>query len=159
MSMDSPKLTKSIEDYIKVMYNLKKVKGIIRVNDIAEELNVKPPSVVEAVDRISRLELISHEKYGEIKLNKMGMSIAESVTHKHAVVKEFLDMLGIDNETIDVEACEMEHILSNSTINKLDEFTKFIEIYSGDNGFLKSFKCYEKYKILADRNKTSGTSF
>ena len=42
--MNYLKLTKSMEDYLEVMYNLEKEKGIIRVVDIAEELNVKPSS-------------------------------------------------------------------------------------------------------------------
>ncbi|NMC58665.1 MAG: hypothetical protein GYA51_04655, partial [Candidatus Methanofastidiosa archaeon] len=69
---DLPKLTKSTEDYIEVMYNLKKVKGTIRVTDIAEKLDFKPSSVVEAVNKISKLKLVSKEKYGEIKLTEMG---------------------------------------------------------------------------------------
>lgn len=144
MSEDSIKLTKSIEDYLEVMYNLRKTKGTIRVTDIAEKLNVKPPSVVEAVGKISRLKLISREKYGEIKLNKKGIKIAEGIIHKHVIIKDFLNMLGVDNETAEKEACAMEHILSNSTINKLKKFTEFIEIYSENKDFLSSFRRYEK---------------
>lgn len=154
MSEDSIKLTKSIEDYIEVMYNLKKTKGTIRVTDIAEELNVKPPSVVEAVDKIFRLKLISREKYGEIKLNKKGIKVAEGIIHKHIIIKDFLNILGVDKETAEKEACAMEHILSNSTINKLKKFTEFIEIHLEDKEFLKSFKYYEKYNKLPN-NQTS----
>lgn len=73
MPDNSPKLAKSIEDYPEAIYNLKKTKGIIKVSAIAEELNVKPPSVVEAVTKISKLKLVSREKYGEMKLNKKGI--------------------------------------------------------------------------------------
>ncbi|MEN6591810.1 MAG: metal-dependent transcriptional regulator [Methanobacterium sp.] len=75
--MNYLKLTKSMEDYLEVMYNLEKEKGIIRVVDIAEELNVKPSSVVEAVDKIYKLDLISREKYKEIKLNEKGIKAAK----------------------------------------------------------------------------------
>jgi DtxR family transcriptional regulator, Mn-dependent transcriptional regulator len=129
MSEDFIKLTKSIEDYIEVMYNLKKVKGTIRVTGIAEKLDVKPSSVVEAVNKISRLKLASREKYGEIKLTKKGIQIAECIIHKHNSLKKFLDVLGVDGATAEMEACAMEHILSNSTINKIEKFTEFIEDY------------------------------
>jgi DtxR family Mn-dependent transcriptional regulator len=128
---DLPKLTKSTEDYIEVMYNLKKVKGTIRVTDIAEKLDFKPSSVVEAVNKISKLKLVSKEKYGEIKLTEMGIQIAEDIIHKHNTLKKFLDVLGVDDRTAEEEACAMEHILSNSTINKIEKFTEFIE--SGQN--------------------------
>ncbi len=85
--MNSLKLTKSMEDYLEVMYNLEKEKGIIRVVDIAEELNVKPSSVVEAVDKIYKLDLISREKYKEIKLNEKGIKAAKRVIRKHIILK------------------------------------------------------------------------
>ncbi len=127
MSEDFIKLTKSIEDYIEVMYNLKKVKGTIRVTDIAEKLDVKPSSVVEAVNKISGLELVSREKYGEIKLTEMGIQIAEGIIHKHNILKKFLNVLNVDDATAEKEACAMEHILSNSTINKIEKFTEFVK--------------------------------
>jgi len=145
MHDNSLKLTKSIEDYLEAMYNLKKAKGIIRVNDIAEELNVKPPSVVEAVNKISKLKLVSRKKYGEIKLNKKGIKIAETIIYKHTTLKKFLKILDVDNETAEREACAMEHILSDLTINKIEKFTEFIEIHSKDTKFMESFKYYEKY--------------
>ena len=149
MDKDFIKLTKSIEDYLEVMYNLKENKGIIRVVDIAEKLNVKPPSVVEAVDKISKLKLLSREKYGEIKLNEKGIRVAKGIIHKHIVIKKFLDVLNVDNKTAEKEACAMEHILSDSTINKLEKFTEFVEIYLKDDEFLASFKHYEKYGKLS----------
>ncbi|AXV37611.1 MAG: DtxR family transcriptional regulator [Methanobacterium sp. BRmetb2] len=119
MNEDSLNLTKSIEDYLEVIYKLKKAKGIIKVSDIAEELNVKPPSVVEAVNKMSKLKFISHKKYGEIKLNKRGIKIAKSITYKHTTLKNFLNILGVNNKTAEREACAMEHILSNSTVKKV----------------------------------------
>ncbi len=127
MSENLLKLTKSIEDYIEVMYNLKKVKGTIRVTDIAEELDFKPSSVVEAVNKISKLELVSREKYGEIKLTERGTQIAEGIIYKHKTLKKFLNVLNVDDATAEEEACAMEHILSVSTINKIEKFTEFIE--------------------------------
>jgi len=137
MNKSSLRLTKSIEDYLEVMYNLKKTKGVIKVGDIAFELGVKPPSVVEAVDRISKLKLVSREKYGEIKLNDKGIAVARSIIHKHNTLKRFLNVLGVDDETAEREACAMEHILSDSTINKLERHTEFIQSYSQDENIKK----------------------
>lgn len=138
MNKSSLRLTKSIEDYLEVMYNLKKTKGVIKVGDIAFELGVKPPSVVEAVDRISKLKLVSREKYGEIKLNNKGIAVARSIIHKHNTLKRFLNVLGVDDETAEREACAMEHILSDSTINKLERHTEFIQSYSQDENIKKN---------------------
>ena len=49
MTVNSPKITRSVEDYLETMYYLEQEKGTIRVKDVAKSLGVKPPSVVEAV--------------------------------------------------------------------------------------------------------------
>lgn len=144
MNKSSLRLTKSIEDYLEVMYNLKKTKGVIKVGDIAFELGVKPPSVVEAVDRISKLKLVSQEKYGEIKLNEKGIAVARSIIHKHNTLKRFLNVLGVDDETAEREACAMEHILSDSTINKLERYTEFIQSYSRMKNIKNRLNKYKK---------------
>lgn len=124
------KLTKSNEDYLETMYNLERSKGEIRVKDIARKLGVKPPSVVEAVQKLSDNELVSYERYGNINLSKKGVKVAKCVINKHLILKNFLTQIGIDNDTAEEEACALEHVLSISTLNKLEEFTEFILYYS-----------------------------
>lgn len=124
------KLTKSNEDYLETMYNLERSKGEIRVKDIARKLGVKPPSVVEAVQKLSDNELVSYERYGNINLSKEGIKVAKCVINKHFILKNFLTQIGIDKDTAEEEACALEHVLSISTINKLEEFSEFILYYS-----------------------------
>ncbi|KAF5073500.1 metal-dependent transcriptional regulator [Methanobacterium aggregans] len=148
----SLKLTKSIEDYLEVMYNLQKNNGTIKVKDIALNLNVKPPSVVEAIKKLSESELVSYERYGDINLTKKGFEIAENVIHKHDIIKNFLNILGVDMDTADEEACAMEHILNSSTINKLKKFADFAKMYPEAPNFFESFHHYEKYGELPDND-------
>lgn len=124
------KITKSNEDYLETMYNLERSKGKIRVKDIARKLGVKPPSVVEAVQKLSDNELVSYERYGNINLSKEGIKVAKCVINKHFILKNFLTQIGIDKDTAEEEACALEHVLSISTINKLEEFSEFILYYS-----------------------------
>ena len=65
---NSLKLTKSVEDYLEVMYNLEKEKGAIKVKDITLKLNVKPPSVVEALKKLDERDIVSYEPYTDIRL-------------------------------------------------------------------------------------------
>ena len=95
---NSLKLTKSVEDYLEVMYNLEKEKGAIKIKDIASKMNVKPPSVVEALKKLADHGIVSYEPYKDIKLNKKGLEIAEDVIHKHEILKNFLHILGCGYE-------------------------------------------------------------
>jgi Mn-dependent DtxR family transcriptional regulator len=141
---NSLKLTKSVEDYLEVMYNLEMEKGVIKIKDIASKMNVKPPSVVEALKKLADRDIISYEPYTDIKLNKKGLEIAEDVIHKHEILKNFLHILGVDMKTADEDACSMEHVLDGSTIKKLKKFAEFTEIWPYANEFLDSFRYYEK---------------
>ncbi|BDZ70848.1 metal-dependent transcriptional regulator [Methanobacterium petrolearium] len=150
---DFQKLSKNMEDYIEVMYNLQTDKGVIRGIDIAEELNVKHPSVVEAVNKLSKKNLAYHEKYGKIKLSEKGIKIAKDIIYKHVTLKNFLNILDVDNVTAEKEACAMEHVLSNSTVNKLEKFTKFVGMHRDNGHFTKSFNYYQKHNKLPDKIK------
>ena len=141
---NSLKITKSVEDYLEVMYNLKMEKGVIKIKDIASKMNVKPPSVVEALKKLADRDIISYEPYTDIKLNKKGLEIAEDVIHKHEILKNFLHILGVDVNTADEDACSMEHVLDGSTIKKLKKFAEFTEIWPYADEFLDSFRYYEK---------------
>lgn len=125
--MDPLELTKSSEDYLETMYILEKTDGKIRIKDIAQLLQVKPPSVVEALKKLSEMNLITYEKYGKICLTREGVEIAENIINRHEILKNFLETLGVDLKIANSEACAMEHILSISTVNKLKKLVEFIE--------------------------------
>ena len=56
----NPPLTKSVEDYLKVIYHLSSQGGFATTSDIAGMLEVAPPSVSGMVKRLSDTGLIEH---------------------------------------------------------------------------------------------------
>ena len=118
-------LTKSFEDYLEAIYLLEQEKGRVRVKDVAKSLDVKLPSVTEAVRKMSKTKLVEFERYGSIKLTKQGKLFAKEVYEKHRILFEFLhNVLGVDKATAMKDACEIEHSLSNTTLRKLKQFMK-----------------------------------
>ena len=83
-------LSKSFEDYIETIYLIKKLKGIVRVKDVAKDLKVKMPSVTGAIKKLSDLDLVVYEKYGLIKLTKKGEKLANDVYKKHDALFVFV---------------------------------------------------------------------
>ncbi|MGC9516326.1 MAG: metal-dependent transcriptional regulator [Methanomicrobiales archaeon] len=137
------KLTESIEDYLEVMYILKKSKGSIKVKDIASRLDVKPPSVVQAIQRLSDKGLLTYQRYGDINLTEKGLKLAKEIVHKHHILRDFLITFGIDKETAEKDACAMEHILSPLTIKKMNKFVKFINQKPEAAEIIQSFQEFE----------------
>jgi DtxR family Mn-dependent transcriptional regulator len=116
-------ITASLEDYLEALYIFHINNRHIRITDIGKFLNVKKPSVVHALKHLSDLGLIKKEKYGEIILTKKGLSKGKKIFTRHTTIKKFLtELLEIDEENANIEACKLEHILSEETFNKINEF-------------------------------------
>jgi DtxR family Mn-dependent transcriptional regulator len=144
MTVNSQKITRSVEDYLEAMYSLEQEHGTIRVKDVAQSLGVKPPSVVEAVKKLSQMDMVSYERYGTIKLKDEGVRIAEIVSCRHQLLKDFLILLGVDGDIAEKDACSMEHVMDVSTLNKLKKFVEFTDVYPNAYDFMEEFREYSK---------------
>jgi DtxR family transcriptional regulator, Mn-dependent transcriptional regulator len=144
MTVNSQKITRSVEDYLEVMYSLEQEQGSIRVKDVAQSLGVKPPSVVEAVKKLSQMDMVSYERYGTIKLKDEGLRIAEIVSCRHQLLKDFLILLGVDGEVAEKDACSMEHVMDVSTLSKFKKFVEFADVYPNAHDFMEEFREYSK---------------
>jgi DtxR family Mn-dependent transcriptional regulator len=120
-------VSKREEEYLETMYILHRNKGVIRVKDIAKLMNVKPPSVVDALKKLAEKGLVEYEKYDRILLTEEGRKIAEDIYSKHVFLTEFFtDILGIPPEIAEHDACQFEHYVSKVTVQRMKEFAKFI---------------------------------
>ncbi len=115
-------LSASLENYLETILFLEE-KNSVRITDIANKMGVSKASVNKAVNNLKDLELLSHDHYGQITFTKEGLVVAKSIAKKHAIlVKFFTEVLKIDEEIAQEEACEIEHILSNRTVSAIEKF-------------------------------------
>lgn len=63
-------ISKSLEEYLKNMYILKKQNGNIRVTDIANKMRCTKPSVNKAVNSLKDNGLLDYKAYGTIELTE-----------------------------------------------------------------------------------------
>jgi DtxR family Mn-dependent transcriptional regulator len=114
----------AFERYLEAIYEAGECAGgEVRVKDIAASLGVSKPSVSEMVDRMVENQLVTHDKYQHIKLTAKGRRIAKGLDRKHETIKHFfIDMLGVDPDVADKDACEIEHVISDVTLDKLVEY-------------------------------------
>jgi DtxR family Mn-dependent transcriptional regulator len=121
-------ITPTMEDYLEAIGELRKKDEVVRVKNIARQLNVKMPSVTEALKALAKDGLIRHERYGYVELTQKGGRIAEEIYSRHRILFKFLNqILGIDARTADEDACKMEHTISSTVLEKLIEFIKTLE--------------------------------
>jgi len=121
-------ITPTMEDYLEVIGQLGKKDEVVRVKNIARQLNVKMPSVTEALKTLAKDGLIRHEKYGYVELTQKGNRIAKEIYSRHQTLFKFLNqILRIDPRVAEEDACKMEHTISSTALKKLIEFIKSLE--------------------------------
>lgn len=132
-------LTESMEDYLEAIYRLQREREVARVKDIAARLRVKMPSVSNALAALKQRNLVEHEKYGYVTLTQEGLARAEQVYRRHQALTRFLsDILQLDEDQAEAEACELEHALSGETLSRLIALIDFIKrCPRGGQGWLR----------------------
>ena len=114
-------MSKSLEDYLKGIYLLKKRKQYSNKN-LAEYLNISPASVSEMIKKLSNENYLILEGRN-INLTKKGSDIAVNIIRKHRVWEVFLvEKLGYDKDEIHEEAEVLEHVTSDKLLQKLEKF-------------------------------------
>jgi len=117
--MDKRSLGKSSEDYLEAMLMLKEERGYVRSVDIAEHLGVSKPSVSIAVKKLKENGYLEMDHSGFITLTESGHKIAERIYTRHKTLTSFFEMLGVDPEIAQEDACLVEHDLSEETFSAL----------------------------------------
>lgn len=118
-------LTFIMENYLEAIYELSSEKSFARISDIAQRLNVSKASASNAMQSLMNKGLITTEKYREIYLTEEGKKIAEYTAKKHRAIKKFFtEVLKVDGEIADADACAIEHVISNASLKAIEAFLK-----------------------------------
>ena len=123
-----PRTTVAVEDYLEKIEQLIARKGYARVVDIAAGLKISQASVTAMVQRLDAEGFIKYEKYRGMVLTSSGLEVARRIAHRHALLTDFLRVLGVSDEQIiynDVEG--MEHHISPETFRAIESLTRYLE--------------------------------
>jgi DtxR family transcriptional regulator, Mn-dependent transcriptional regulator len=139
--------TASIEDYLETIASLKEEGKPVTVTAISKAMGVKKSSVNWALTKLSVTGLALHEKYGDVELTAEGAKIAGDVSQRHKILRRFLvDILNVDADTADNDACRMEHVLSRDSLSRMEKFLDFVlSCPRGDPEWLKGFNYYVEH--------------
>lgn len=111
----------SAEDYLETILILKERIGQVRSIDIATEMNYSKPSISVAMKKLRENGYIEVDKDGFITLTDSGYKIASNIYDRHKLLTRFFISLGVDAKVAAVDACKIEHDLSEETFQKIRE--------------------------------------
>ena len=118
----TPALSRSVEDYLKVIYSLNEQGDAAGTSDLARALEVQPASVSGMVRRLAADGLLEHEPYRGVRLTAEGVREALRVLRRHRVIESFLvERLGYSRNDVHEEAERLEHAASDRLVDRMAE--------------------------------------
>ena len=120
-------LSRISENYLRVIYEIIEKKGYARQKDIAKTLCISSPSVTQMLQKLARQNLLNYEKRGAVTLTEDGHTKAHAIKMRYQVFLRLFEMAGVSPKTAYMDACYIEHHLSEETVSKLVNFIGQIE--------------------------------
>lgn len=117
-------ITHSAAHHLTAIMDLKEKRGYARVTDVAKHLNITTGSASTNLKTLKAKGLIEEDENRFLTLTPNGEKIAKAVhSRKHILFEFFTQILKVDPEQAEIDACKTEHLISNETAKKLDKFT------------------------------------
>ncbi|UCH84066.1 MAG: metal-dependent transcriptional regulator [Candidatus Latescibacterota bacterium] len=148
-----PKLSDKLEMYLKTILLLEREYKPVRVSHIAKMRGVSAASVTEAIHTLQDRGLILHRAYGGVRLSAKGRRKARQIEGYHDVLRHFLtDILGVGEPLATGDACEIEHVASAETMERLTAMLEYLDQSDVDvsrliAGFQKFYSRREEVKL------------
>lgn len=115
-------IRESAENYLETILMLSEKLPVVRSVDIATELNFKKSSISVAMKNLREDGYITVTEQGYIYLTEKGKEIAESMYERHKLISAWLISLGVSKETATVDACRIEHHLSDESFDAIKRY-------------------------------------
>jgi Mn-dependent DtxR family transcriptional regulator len=133
--------SESTEDHLERIQELIEQKGYARVADLAASLRLSTSAVSNMVRRLAQRGYVNYERYRGFTLTSSGRQVAHHVKARHNILTDFLEIVGLDSETVDREVEEIEHHLRPETLAVLSQLVNYWREHPRQ---LQAFKRYAR---------------
>jgi DtxR family Mn-dependent transcriptional regulator len=112
--------SRSVEDYLKAVFNLTERGDAASTSAIADVLEVQPASVTGMIKRMAEAGLLEHLPYRGVRLTDRGSREALRVIRRHRILETYLaERLGYSWDDVHDEAERLEHAASDELIERM----------------------------------------
>ncbi len=113
-------LSRSVEDYLKVIYQITERSDSGGTTEIAGRLDLTPASVTGMVKKLAESGLLEHVPYKGVRLTDQGRVAALAVMRRHRILEAYLiTKLGYDWSNVHQEAERLEHAVSDELVERM----------------------------------------
>lgn len=126
-----------MEDYLEMIYRNCGHNGGMRINDLANRLNVNASSATKMVQKLGALGFVDYEKYGDIELTESGRAFGEYLLRRHRVIADFLTLIGTKDALLETEL--IEHNVSPATLDNIERLIAFFSEHPASKELFEGF--------------------
>ena len=115
------KHNQSSEDYLECILLLSRETEFVHRVDVARKIGVSQPAVQKAIKILENGGYVEFDGM-HIYLTLKGEEYAQKVYERHCIITEFLLLHGVNGADAENDACEMEHVISETTFEMMKSF-------------------------------------
>ena len=114
MSDASSNYSAVVEDILKLVWSAEEAgRDGVKPKDVSEHMGVVPSTATENIQRLARQGLVTHERYGRVRLTPQGRAIALGMVRRHRLLETYLhEALGFSWDEV--------HDIAGSPLDALD---------------------------------------
>jgi len=102
--------------------------GYARVSDIARRLNITRGSVSISLQPLKKAGLVQQDENRHLRLTAAGQALVDAIkTKRHLMQRLLTEVLGVAPAQAEIDACKLEHLVSNETAQRLLSFLRFLD--------------------------------
>ena len=102
--------------------------GYARVSDVARLLNITRGSVSISLQPLKKAGLVNQDENRHLRLSPDGQALVDAIKTKRDLFRRlFRDVLGVPDEQANVDACKLEHLVSNATARQLVALFRYFD--------------------------------
>ena len=116
----------TVENYLKAIHlgetRLQEGQRLLPMGQLAAALGVAPGTATTMVKTLAESGLVEYEPYAGVALTAAGEKLAALVVRRHRLIELFLvQVLGFGWDEVHDEAEQLEHVVSERLIQRMDE--------------------------------------
>ncbi len=112
--MENTVLSQSMENYLKVIYEVLEREDRAATSAIADQMGVASASVTAMLKKLAGLQLLTYERYQGVRLTPAGEKTALEIVRHHRLIELYLaEALDVPWDRVHEEAERLEHALSD----------------------------------------------
>jgi len=126
-SFEQNTITHSLAHHLMAIHTLIKECGYARATDIAKYLSVSRANVSVTLEKLKEKNYVKEDDNRHLFLSSPGKNIVYDVFSKRKVIKSFFhQVLDLDINEAEENACKIEHLISNKTAKMWISFMGYI---------------------------------